>query len=180
MDINLFVNITSRAWTLSILAKLRAGVAGRQAPLLAATGANRSSFAQSMNYLIEMGLIQRNPGHGHPLRPEFRLTFLGVSAAEFASKLQSIVPNEDQDLMRRSWTLPVLASLRTPRRFNEIKRTLPSITDRALSQSLKTMEDRSWVSRHIDETARPPKSSYIAVNAGGAISQATVAEISFP
>ena len=38
MDIELFVNITSRAWALPILSKLHKGIAARQAPLLAATG----------------------------------------------------------------------------------------------------------------------------------------------
>jgi len=155
MDISAFVNMTSRAWTIPILAHLHAGVAGRQAPLLAATGASRTAFAQSMDHLIEIGLLERNPGHGHPLRPEFRLTALGITA------------------------VPVLTALHTPRRFNDIKRDLPSITDRALSQSLKTMEVKSWVSRHVDETSRPPKPVYAAVNTGGLISQATAAEVRF-
>ncbi|MFA3916234.1 winged helix-turn-helix transcriptional regulator [Ruegeria hyattellae] len=179
MNIDLFVNITSRAWALSILSKLHAGVAGRQAPLLAATGASRTAFAQSMDHLITVGLLERNPGYGHPLRPEFRLTSLGISAAAIANKIQSVACDEDQDLLRRSWTLPVLTSLHTPSRFNDIKRNLPSITDRALSQSLKTMEVRSWVCRSVDEAARPPRSIYAAVNAGAVISQATAPEISF-
>ncbi|MCK0095894.1 winged helix-turn-helix transcriptional regulator [Yoonia sp. F2084L] len=179
MDIKLFVNVTSRAWALAILSNLHAGVAGRQAPLLAATGASRTAFAQSMDHLITVGLLERNPGYGHPLRPEFRLTSLGVSAAAIANKIQSVAGKEDQDLLRRSWTLPVLTTLHTPSRFNDIKRSLPSITDRALSQSLKIMEVRSWVCRAVDETARPPRSIYSAVNAGAAISQATAPEIRF-
>lgn len=179
MDIKLFVNITSRAWALPILASLHAGIAGRQAPLLAATGASRAAFAQSMDHLIAMGLLERNPGYGHPLRPEFRLTPLGLPAAALAHKIQNVTAEKDQDLLRRAWTLPVLTSLHAAHRFNDIKRNLPLITDRALSQSLKTMEVRSWVSRRIDDTARPPRSIYAAVNAGALISQATASEISF-
>ena len=179
MDISAFVNMTSRAWTIPILAHLHAGVAGRQAPLLAATGASRTAFAQSMDHLIEIGLLERNPGHGHPLRPEFRLTAQGITAAAIASAVQRVAEAEDQALLRRSWTLPVLTALHTPRRFNDIKRDLPSITDRALSQSLKTMEVKSWVSRHVDETSRPPKPVYAAVNTGALISQATAREIRF-
>ena len=85
MDIKTLVNTTSRAWTIPILAQLHAGVAGRQAPLLAATGASRTAFAQSMEHLISIGLLERNPGYGHPLRPEFRLTKHGVTAATIAS-----------------------------------------------------------------------------------------------
>lgn len=179
MHINLFVNITSRAWALPILSNLHEGIAGRQAPLLAATGASRTAFAQSMDHLITIGLLERNPGYGHPLRPEFRLTSLGIPAAAIANKIQNIVADEDRDLLRRSWTLPVLTSLHTPSRFNDIRRNLPSISDRALSQSLKAMEVRSWVWRSVDETARPPRSIYAAVNTGEVISKATAPEISF-
>ena len=175
----MLVNITSRAWALPILSSLHSGVAGRQAPLLAATGASRTAFAQSMEHLIEMGLVERNPGYGHPLRPEFRLTQMGGAAAVIANRVRSVSTEEDWRLLRRSWTLPVLTSLRTPSHFNEIKRSLPSITDRALSQSLKSMEARSWVHRSVDGAARPPRSIYSAVNTGGLISQVTAPEINF-
>lgn len=175
----MLVNLTSRAWALPILSSLHSGVAGRQAPLLAATGASRTAFAQSMDHLIEMGLIERNPGYGHPLRPEFRLTQMGGTAAAIANKVHNASTEEDRHLLRRSWTLPVLASLRTPSHFSDIKRNLQTITDRALSQSLKSMEARNWVCRSVDGAARPPRSIYRAVNTGGRISQVTAPEISF-
>ena len=179
MDIKTFVNTTSRAWAIPILANLHAGIAGRQAPLLAATGASRTAFAQSMDHLISIGLLERNPGYGHPLRPEFRLTGLGTAAAAIAHKIQSVTEEEDQDLLRRSWTLPVLTAIHRPSHFNDIKRNLRTITDRALSQSLKAMEARSWVQRNVDDTARPPRSIYRAVNTGGLISSVAAPEISF-
>jgi len=179
MDIKTFVNITSRAWSLPILASLHTGVAGRQATLLSATGANRTAFAQSMDHLIEIGLLERNPGYGHPLRPEFRLTELGKTAGKIAHQIHNVTNNEDHDLIRRSWTVPILASLHAPSHFNDIKRSLPAITDRALSQSLKSMEGRNWVSRSVSEIARPPRSIYAAINTGGQISQITRPEISF-
>lgn len=180
MDIKTFVNTTSRAWAIPILSSLHAGVAGRQAPLLVATGASRTAFAQSMDHLISIGLLERNPGYGHPLRPEFRLTELGVSAAAIAHKIQSVTADEDQDLIRRSWTLPVLTTIHRPRHFNDIKRNLRTITDRALSQSLKAMETRDWVQRSVDAAARPPRSIYRAMNTGGLISKVIATEISFP
>lgn len=179
MDIGSFVNITSRAWALPILSNMHAGIAGRQATLLAATGASRTAFAQSLDHLIRLGLMERNPGYGHPLRPEFRLTQRGVSAAAIANKIQSVSVHDDQDLLRRSWTLPVLTSLYSSSHFNEIKQNLPTITDRALSESLKSMEVRNWVCRSVDGTARPPRSIYSAVNTGGVISRITAPEICF-
>lgn len=179
MDIGLFVNTTSRAWAIPILSNLHAGVAGRQAPLLAATGASRTAFAQSMEHLISIGLLERNPGYGHPLRPEFRLTKLGISAAAIANRIQSLTADEDQDLLRRSWTLPVLTTIHRPSHFNDIKRNLPTITDRALSQSLKKLEVRNWVQRNVDEAARPPRAIYSAVNTGELISSVAATEICF-
>lgn len=177
MDIMLFVNITSRAWALPILANLHRGVAGRQAPLLVATGASRTAFGQSLDHLITLGLLEKNPGYGHPLRPEFRLTQKGTAVAAIAHRIQSVPTGEDLDLLRRSWTLPVLTSLHSYAHFNDIKRNLQTITDRALSQSLKTMEARNWVCRGVDEAARPPKSLYRPVNTGRVISQIAASEI---
>jgi DNA-binding HxlR family transcriptional regulator len=178
MYIETFVNITSRAWALPILSTLHVGVPGRQATLLTATGASRTAFAQSMDHLIKIGMLERNPGYGHPLRPEFRLTQLGSTAAAIAHQIQGVTADEDQDLLRRSWTVPVLTSLHTSSHFNEIKRSLPTITDRALSQSLRSMENRNWVRRSVNEAARPPRSIYCAVNTGGMISEITGPEIS--
>ena len=180
MDISQLVNITSRAWALPILSSLHTGVAGRQAPLLAATGASRTAFAQSMEHLISIGLLGRNPGHGHPLRPEFRLTPPGIEAAAIAHKIQSASAAPDRDLIRRSWTLPILTTLRTPSHFNDIKRNLQTISDRALSQSLKSMEVRNWVCRSVDVDARPPRSIYTAINTGGVLSRLAASEIHVP
>ncbi|MEP1768212.1 MAG: winged helix-turn-helix transcriptional regulator [Sulfitobacter sp.] len=179
MYIKSFVNITSKAWAMPILWNLHAGVAGRQAPLLSATGANRTAFTQSLEHLITLELLERNPGHGHPLRPEFRLTQHGVSAAALADKIHKASATADQGLLRKSWTLPVLTTLHEANHFNEIRRNLQTISDRALSQSLKSMEARNWVSRSVDQTARPPRSLYRAVNTGGMISRITAPEISF-
>ena len=179
MDIRTIVNVTSKAWALPILSSLHEGVAGRQAPLLTATGATRTAFSQSMNHLIEIGLLERNPGHGHPLRPEFRLTESGKTVAAIANQIHRICRNEDHQLLRRSWTVPILTSLSRPNHFNGIKRDLVTITDRALSQSLRTMEDRNWVCRNVDGAARPPRSIYTAVNLGGEISRITGSEIGF-
>ncbi|MEP2532625.1 winged helix-turn-helix transcriptional regulator [Shimia sp.] len=131
-----------------------------------------------MDHLIKAGLLERNPGYGHPLRPEFRLTQLGKEAAAIAGKVQRVSAEDDQRLLRKSWTLPVLTSLQRPCHFSDIKRNLHTITDRALSQSLKSMEVKDWVHRSVDETARPPRSIYRAVNTGGVISRITGPEIS--
>ncbi len=173
MDIRHLVNITSRAWSLSILASLNDGVPGRQAPLLAATGASRTAFSQSVSHLMDIGLLERNPGHGHPLRPEYRLTSSGTQAAEMAGKIRRADPDgDDHALLRRVWTVPVLAVCEQPRFFGDIKNNLAPVTDRALSQTLKQLSARNWIHRHIDLSLHPPRPEYQAVNAGFEIAEA--------
>ena len=173
MDIDTLVKIASRAWSLKILALMHAGTPGRQAPLLSASGAGRTAFAQSLGHLIELGLVERNPGHGHPLRPEFRLTPRGIEAASIANRIYRVVPQQSEgDLLRRAWTIPVLAVSRKPLYFTDIKNELVSITDRALSQSLKQLQARHWLRRDIDPAISPPRPLYQVANAGERISNA--------
>ncbi|KZL28837.1 HxlR-like helix-turn-helix [Pseudovibrio sp. Ad37] len=173
MDIATLVKLTSRAWSLNILALLHSGVPGRQAPLLAASGAGRTSFAASLEHLTQLKLLERNPGHGHPLRPEFRLTPAGIKAAEIASKIVTAVPDEKEfALLRKSWTVPILALTAAPQRFSGIRTNLVPITDRALSASLVQLEEREWIKRDINTAARVPFPTYCAANAGQQINRA--------
>jgi len=172
MDINSLVKITSRAWSLDILELLHNGVAGRQATLLSASGASRTAFTQSLNHLIGLELLERNPGHGHPLRPEYRLTLEGVSAAMVADKIKKAVTEpSNQILLRRAWTIPVLVVSHEPRYFKDIKNELGAITDRALSQSLNQLQSQDWLKRTVNISARPPRPVYQASNVGASISQ---------
>lgn len=176
MDIDLLVKLTSRAWSLAILAQLHRGTPGRQAPLLAATGAGRTAFAQSLAHLLDLKLLERNPGHGHPLRPEFRLTPQGKAMAAMAAQIDQAAPRKaDRPLLRRVWTVPILTIVQTPQPFGQIRHALPPITDRALSLTLQKLEAQAWVRRQIDAAAHPPRPQYAAINAGVPIGQAVVA-----
>lgn len=173
MDINILVKVTSRAWSLNILALMHRGTPGRQASLLSASGAGRTAFSQSLRHLIDLALLEKNPGHGHPLRPEFRLTAKGAEIAKLASRVDSLVyQRSEHSLLRRAWTVPVLIVCQGPRYFGEIKSQLIPITDRALSQSLKQLESYQWLHREIETSSRPVRPRYQAANTGAAICQA--------
>ncbi len=174
MDIHHLVNLTARAWCLEILACLARGTPGRQAPLLAATGAGRTAFRDSLNHLIDLGLLARTPGHGHPLRPEFRLTSTGREAAAMADRILAIPQPGGGTLLRLSWTLPILALTGTPQRFSGLRAGLGRITDRALSVRLKGLEAEAWLLRDIDIQARPPMPTYRAINQGLRIIRAII------
>lgn len=172
MDIETIVKVTSRAWAMDILALMHYGVPGRQAPLLSSTGANRTAFAKSLVHLVDLGLLKRNLGHGHPLRPEYQLTLKGKEIAKIAGNIVGVVPSDaDFSLLRRTWTIPVLSVIHTPRRFTEIKSDLFPITDRALSKSLVQLQELKWLRREIDIAGRPPRPTYQAANVGFKICQ---------
>ncbi|XWN31487.1 MAG: winged helix-turn-helix transcriptional regulator [Devosia sp.] len=169
----MLVKVASRAWSLSILAALVSGTPARQAPLLAATGAGRTAFTASLNHLVQLDILERNPGHGHPLRPEYRLTAKGEAAAVVAARVMGTVNGRSEAaLIRRTWTLPVLAVTERPKHFNEIKHSLSGVSDRALSKSLRQLEERTWLHRHVDIAQRPPRPTYEAVDLGAHLSRA--------
>ncbi|MEL6103614.1 MAG: winged helix-turn-helix transcriptional regulator [Pseudomonadota bacterium] len=173
MDISLIVKITGRAWALKILALMDQGVPGRQATLLARSGAGRSAFVQSLQHLVSLGLMERNPGHGHPLRPEYRLTEIGKSVAAMATAIDKAVTDPPElILLRRAWTVPVLAVSKQPVHFSEIKNALLPITDRALSKTLQHLQAQHWIERRISPDDRPPRPLYQAASSGIQISEA--------
>ena len=173
MDIKLLVKLTSRAWSLKALTLMHEGVPGRQATLLAASGASRTAFVQSLRHLEELGLLERNPGHGHPLRPEFRLTAKGQALAPVAYRIEAAVRDgPGVMLLRKMWTVPLLAVAKRPRPFSELKRDLVPITDRALSNALRELQDQEWIDRSVDTVPRPPRPFYRVVNEGAQISRA--------
>ena len=176
MDIEILVKLTSKAWSLRALALLHEGVPGRQAPLIAASGASRTTFVNSLRHLEDLGLLERNPGHGHPLRPEFRLTDLGRVYAPVAQRIYAAVSDdEDALLLRKAWTVPLLAVVRRPMQFSQIKREVAPITDRALSTTLRTLHARRWIERSVDTAKRPPRPLYLAANEGAEINRAIAA-----
>jgi len=173
MDIEALIQVTSRAWSLKVLALLHRGTPGRQAPLLAASGASRTAFVQSLRHLESLGLLERNPGHGHPLRPEFRLTTMGRALAPTADRIDAAVRDDaGATLVRKVWTVPLLAVAKTPRVFSELKRELAPITDRALSQSLRDLSGQKWIERSVNVEMRPPRPFYQVINEGERISAA--------
>lgn len=173
MDIKILAAISSRAWSLQILALIQAGYPARQAPLLAATSASRSAFKASLEHLVQLGILERNPGHGHPLRPEYLMTDFGKRAAQMANRVfASAKTDGEKQLLRRNWTVPVLAVTQGSQRFSHIRASLKCITDRALATTLRQLEDEAWLRRDIDTSQRLPFPTYHLINNGREIQKA--------
>lgn len=178
MDIKTLVKLTSRAWSLDILALMHSGTPGRQASLVSASGAGRTALVQSLDHLVDIGLLERNPGHGHPLRPEYRLTCKGQATAIIADNIRGVVHEPDgRNLLRRAWTVPILVASQKPRHFTDIKTELDSITDRALSQSLKQLQGQHWLLRTVDSAIIPTRPLYQATDTGAEICRIVKTEL---
>lgn len=64
-------------------------------------------------------------------------------------------------LLGRRWTAEIIARLLPgPHRFRDIRRGVPGLSDRLLSQRLKELEEEGLVIRKVDASARPVQVAY--------------------
>jgi len=151
------VELTHHRWALPILASLHTRDGGAKfITLLKALALPRDSLARTLAALIDLGLVQRNPGYGHPMRPEYLLTNPGSRLAAAADDLLQRVAAGQQKLLLKKWSLPVIAAIDTgAARFADIRRTLPDVTPRALTSTLKQLADQSLVERTVWDDSPP-------------------------
>jgi DNA-binding HxlR family transcriptional regulator len=105
--------------------------------------------------------VIRNPGYGHPLRPEYVLTASGRRVAPACAEVVDALARLDfADAGLKKWSIPVLLALADERRFNDLREVL-SISPRALTLALKELADAGLVERRV-HTGFPPSTSYRA------------------
>jgi DNA-binding HxlR family transcriptional regulator len=74
--------------------------------------------------------------------------------------------NDALDVLTGKWKLPIIISIAfAPKRFSQIARDVPGITDRILSRELKEMEMNKLVTRTVRE-AFPPVVEYYLTDHG--------------
>ena len=170
MDKTELVKLCSRSWALTVLSLMANGVPGRTSPLAAAAGCGRTAIQASVMHLLDLGLLDKNPGHGHPLRAGYLLTRRGLQIAHWSARLHSIVePGADQLVLRSKWSLPLISCLPVETRYGELRRQLSPVTDRALSLCLKELTQRQWIARSVKADVAPPAVSYRLANAGSRV-----------
>ena len=142
--------LISGRWLVPLMAHVGAAGGSRFAVMLASLGLSRSALAASLATLQGAGWLRRNPGHGHPLRPEYILTTAGEPVAAFCMKLmaeRARLGLEPGQLPR--WSLPLVARLGHDRaRFSALRNALQPVTPRALSLTLKQMIATELVDRN--------------------------------
>ena len=163
------VALCHHRWSLPVLAEIERTGGSRFATLTAQLGVTGESLRRTLAYLQGEGLLERNPGYGHPLRPEYVLTPAGRRVAPGARQiLEALVGREAVGL--KKWSLPVLAALVEPRRFSELRAELP-VTPRGLTLALKDLEGAGLVRRTVTDD-RPPQTRYRAAPAARGIVRA--------
>jgi DNA-binding HxlR family transcriptional regulator len=162
-------------WAVPVLAELYRGRGGRFVNLVHSLGVSRESLRRTIAFLETEGLIQRNPGYGHPLRPEYLLTTAGERLGEPAATVTGLLQELDaDDVGLRKWSLPILTALGDQqRRFSELLNSLPSTTNRALALALKDLEAAGLVTRTVT-TDYPPATLYGVTPAAARLAEAAV------
>jgi DNA-binding HxlR family transcriptional regulator len=160
VSIEELIALCHHRWSAPVLAELGRARGARFVVLVNRLGVGRASLQRTLAALVELGLVRRNPGYGHPLRPEYLLTPRGEEAASRCGRLLA-ADDGNVDVLLRKWSLPVLVGLRRNRRFSELRDALPGITARALALALKDLERAGLVTRRVEETY-PPSTLYAA------------------
>lgn len=165
--------LTAGRWLVPLMAQLAAEDGSRFAAMLARLGLSRSALAASLAQLQETGWVRRNPGHGHPLRPEYILTEAGAPIAAFAAGImaeRARLGLEPAQLPR--WSLPVVGRLGRERaRFSALRTALPPVTPRALSLTLKQLLATELIDRTLADEF-PPTAIYGLTRRGERLARA--------
>lgn len=166
MYIGELVKLCEKAWALPALALIEEGVPVRVAVLANAAGTTRTSMRPSIQHLFDLDLLTENRGHGHPLRPEAKLTTKGKRWAKLATDLEGILPHQESRLARLNWTLPTLRVAHSRVRFVFIREALTPVRDSTLSNTLHRLETSGWLERQVETELKPPQVSYFAIDRG--------------
>lgn len=156
-----FELVVHHRWSLPVLAELSAMGGAKFVTLMNRLAVARESLRATLDALIELRLVEPNPGHGHPMRPEYLLTAAGARIAPACARLVDALRELGvEEVALRKWSLPVARGLAEgEERFNGLKAQLPTVTARALSMALRALEDAGLVERRVVD-GRPPTPVY--------------------
>jgi DNA-binding HxlR family transcriptional regulator len=126
-----------------------------------ALGAGRDSLRRALDELVELHLIARNPGYGHPLRPEYLVLPAGAMLLPACVELMAALDDLGvTEMGLKKWSMPVVHALGADaRRFSELRAALPGITARALTLALKDLVAAGLAERTVID-GFPPSTSY--------------------
>lgn len=154
-------NLFHYRWIIPIIGVLYHQSGAKFVTLLNELQISRSVLTSTIRKLIEQSFVMRNPGYGHPLRPEYILTAKGIRLGPFCTEMMTcIIEQKGSHLFQSKWAVQIinLCSQRETR-FSELKSALTPITSRALSEELKLLNSEGFIERKIIENY-PPLTTY--------------------
>lgn len=157
------MDLFDKRWNVRILALLHELNGARFAVMKHELEINADSLTRSLQFLSYKGWVERNPGYGHPLRPEYVLTSRGQAMAQECGKLVNVVERLNvADTVYRKWSVPLLVTINGGiARFNGLRNAL-AISPRALTHGLQRLCASELVLQQ-SEYSLTPSGSQIAV-----------------
>lgn len=166
-DLAPLIELVHHRWNIPVIAELYRQSGAKFITMVNRLGVSRASLSTSLANLIDLGLVHKNTGHGHPMRPEYLLTPDGGRIGKQCLNLMhTLRRSDDADLAFRKWTLPLIAVIgEETRRFNELRSQLDGATPRAITLGLKSLLHQRWATRTLlDEY--PPAAGYQLMQRG--------------
>lgn len=161
------IALGKQRWMAAVLTDIGAHKGARFVELINRLSLPRDTLTRTLEAAQALGWVMRNPGHGHPLRPEYILTGEGARIAEIAARQRAaqaqfgLAPGT---LTR--WGLPILHALDAGHeRFNHVARLLTPASPRALSQGFRTLATHDLITRALIDDY-PPISLYRLTESG--------------
>jgi len=147
-------------YCLPILAELQRDWGCKFVTLVRRLGASDRAVRQALDYLMNLGWVERNAGYGHPSRPEYVLSQEGVMIAASSLKVWDELHKWGQvEVAVERWPLVVLSIVnRGCKTYSEIEREC-GVSPRALSLSLKRLIDSGLLNRSVT-SGSPPATEY--------------------
>jgi len=161
LSLDELIALARNRWTVAVLADLAAHGGARFVELLHRLALPRDSLVRTLDSAVVSGWVMRNPGHGHPLRPEYLLTKEGARLAAGAQAIalaQAELGLAPAALTR--WGMPLIRAIGPDEaRFNVLTKTLAPATPRVISQGLRSLAANDLVARDVVDDW-PPSSVY--------------------
>ena len=165
--------LVASRWFAPLLALASREDGVRSAALAVRLGISRSMLGGVLDQLLRKGWLIRNPGHGHPLRPEYVLTESGRPVGAWCERVieeRRTLGLEGKELGR--WALPLIGRLdRRWERFSWLEAELSPISPRSLSLALKQLLDLRLAERRLED-AFPPRPLYGLTGRGQRLARA--------
>lgn len=160
-DLQPLLSLVDRRWNVPVLAYLHVHAGAKFVTLANRLEVGRGSLSASLAHLVELGLVRRNTGHGHPMRPEYLLTGRGRTVGAHCAAIAATLRGEaERDLAYRKWSLPLVAVIGDGRvRFRDLRASLRQATPRAITLGLKSLSEQGWVARSVINDY-PPVTGY--------------------